>query len=107
MDALLSKFPHLDHFLNAYMHQDWRLSGDSLHDVLLTYAKDTSPDDLMGLQSEIGDFIQQQGSEIEARYYTLFPNSAIPSGWDMKPDQWLNHVAQLTGEILPRLSAAH
>jgi hypothetical protein len=97
MNALHEKFPHLDHFLNAYMHQDWMLAGDSLQDVIHTYARENSPEDARELQVEIGDFITLRGKSLEADYYALFPNSVTPSGWNMKVDQWLCHVAELAG----------
>jgi hypothetical protein len=102
----LDRFPHLDQFLNGYMHQDWHLFGDSLQDVVLTYAQDTSPNDVINLQSEINEFIKLEGNKIEADYYRLFPNSVAPAGWDMKVDQWLHHVAGITARILPNPSVA-
>jgi hypothetical protein len=95
---MLGKFPHLDHFLNAYMHQDWDLFGDSLAQVLLRYARDTSPTDLQQLQHEIVQFINSEGPNIETDYYALFPNSVLPSGSNMTAEQWLRHVAMLAGE---------
>jgi hypothetical protein len=95
MDALLSKFPHLDHFLNAYMHQDWRLSGDSLEAVLRTYAHDTSPSDVKQLRSEIEQFISAEGGNLEADYRKLYPNSVIPSGWHMTLRDWLLYVSRV------------
>lgn len=96
-----TNFPHLDHFLNAYMHQDWMLAGDTLATVLQTYVNDTSPDDVQALRSEIAAFVRHDGDAIETDYHRQFPNSVLPSGWNMQPDEWLNHVAQLAGEFVP------
>jgi hypothetical protein len=97
----LTTLPCLDHFLNAYMHQDWTIFGDSLQDVVKTFADDSSPEDVRGLQADIGAFVRGEGSHLEADFRKLFPNSASPSGWGMSAEQWLNHVAGLAGAIAP------
>jgi hypothetical protein len=89
-----TNFPHLDHFLNAYMHQDWMLFGDNLPAVLQTYAKDTSVSDVRALRTEIAAFVHD-GID----YHRRFPNSVLPSGWNMQPDEWLNHVAHLAADL--------
>jgi hypothetical protein len=42
MSDMRQPLPHLDEFLNGYMHQDWRIFGDTLEDVVAVYASDTS-----------------------------------------------------------------
>src|SRR5258708_27924275 len=95
MDAYGGKFPHLEHFLNAYMHQDWMLFGSSWQDVVKTYAQETSSDDLKNLRFEIDQFILSEGENIEPDYRPLYPNSLLPSPWRMTPQQWLRYFAKL------------
>jgi hypothetical protein len=97
MDGPIGKFPHLDHFLNAYMHQDWKLFGDSLESVVRGYAVDTSPHDVRQLKAEIDQFIASEGDNIEPDFHRLYPNSVLPSGWGMTAEQWLREVAKLAG----------
>ena len=93
MDSPAPRFPHLDHFLNAYMHQDWNLFGNSVEDVLRVYALDNSPEDLKRLEGEINDLIALEGDQLEIDYYRLYPNSVLPSGWHMTVREWLRYVA--------------
>ena len=93
--SLAMRFPHLDHFLNAYMHQDWELFGDSLEDVVQTYASDTSPVEMQQLRDEIVQLLTVEGHRIETSYYALYPNSVMPSGWGMSVADWLTRVANL------------
>lgn len=96
MDASRSRFPHLDHFLNAYMHQDCRLFGDSIEDVVKAYSLDSpesSIENLDRLRSEIIEFINAEGNSIEPDYHKLYPNSVLPSGWGMTVEQRLRTVA--------------
>ena len=71
MDPLPRKFPHLDLFLSAYLHQDWGISGDTLESVLMSYALDTSPTDVVQLKTEIDQLIKEEGDRINTDYYTL------------------------------------
>lgn len=92
--------PCLDHFLNAYMHQDWTVFGDSLQDVVKTFADDSAPEDVRGLQADIDVLVATEGSQLEADFRVLFPNSVSPAGWGMTAEQWLHHVAGLAGAIV-------
>jgi len=83
------------------MHQDWRLFAPDLPSVLRTYALDTSPADVADLRSEIEDLLRNHADEIDVDYYRLSPNSAMPSGWNMRAGEWLKLVAQLSAD-LPR-----
>jgi hypothetical protein len=38
-----------------------------------------------------------QELDIEAARYRLFPNSALPSGWNMSVKQWLRELSSLVG----------
>jgi hypothetical protein len=100
MAASPNRFPHLDRFLNAYMHQDWRLFGDTLEDVVQSYAIDSSSDDLNRLHSEIIEFLQSEGGNIELDYHRLYPNSVLPSGWDMTANEWLRYVASAAEKVV-------
>lgn len=93
MDAPVNQFPHLDYFLNAYMHQDWRLFGDSLEKVLDAFVDDSSPDDLNSLRAEILEFLVLKGNRVEADYHALYPNSILPSGWGLSVEDWLQQIA--------------
>jgi hypothetical protein len=95
------RFPHLDHFLNACMHQDWRMYGDDLTAVVATYAADTPPDGAERLQAEIEQFLRSEGSRVETDYYQLYPNSALPSAWDTTAADWLRLIARLAGNPVP------
>ena len=98
MDARsASRFPHLDHFLNAYMHQDWQLFGDTLEAVVGAYAADTYPEGADRLREEIDQFLRFEGVRLEADYPRLYPNSVLPSGWHMTAAEWLRWVARLAG----------
>lgn len=99
--SLATRFPRLDHFLNAYMHQDWRLFGNSLEDVVREYASDSSASDVRSLQREIHFLLVSEGDRIEADYYRLFPNSVLPSAWHMTVADWLRYVAKLAGKYSP------
>jgi hypothetical protein len=101
--AVTMAFPHLDHFLNAYMHQDWDLFGESLEEVLQTYARQTSRSDVDGLRAEIDQFIASKGTRIESDYYELYPNSVAPSGWNMNVEQWLRRVSELAARASNRM----
>jgi hypothetical protein len=101
MDRELATFQHLDHFLNAYMHQDWDLFSESLSDVVHTYIAETSVGDAARLRSEIDEFISMHGLDLDAAFYRLFPNSALPSGWNMSVEQWLQQVSQITEAARP------
>jgi len=95
MAALRDRLPHLDHFLDAYMHQDWRLFGDTLEAVVATYAEDTSPDGVEALPGEIALLLAAFGDGVELVYASLYPNGVLPSGWGMTAAQWLRRIAQL------------
>jgi hypothetical protein len=95
MAALRDRLPHLDHFLDAYMHQDWRLFGDTLEAVVAAYAEDTSPGDVGALRSEIALLLAAFGNRVEPIYLALYPNGVLPSGWGMTVEQWLRRIAQL------------
>lgn len=99
MSSTTTTFPQLDHFLNGYMHQDWSLFGNSLHDVVAAFADDTSEDDVKGLQANIDAFLLAEGSRLEADFPVLYPNSVTPAGWGMTAGQWLTHVAGLAASI--------
>lgn len=95
MAALRERLPHLDHFLDAYMHQDWQLFGDTLEAVVAAYAEDTSPEDAEALQGEIALLLAAVGDRVEPAYLALYPNGVLPSGWGMTVEQWLRRVAEL------------
>jgi hypothetical protein len=95
MPASANMFPHLDHFLNTYMHQDWDLFGPDLEGVIETYVKDTSSEDVAAMRDEITGFLASHRDREEPTYQRLFPNSVLPSGWQMTTREWLLHVAKL------------
>ena len=97
--------PHVDDFLNAYMHQDWRMYGDTLEDVVAVYAQDTSYDDLKALYDEINALLEFGGNWIDTHYRTIYPNSVLPQAWNMTPRQWLAHVANVAQELALSLAA--
>lgn len=96
MAALRDTLPRLDHFLDAYMHQDWRLFGDTLEAVVATYAEDTSAEDVSALREEIAMLLAAFGDRVEDVYHALYPNGVAPSGWGMTVEGWLRQVSQLT-----------
>lgn len=98
MAALRDVLPHLDHFLDAYMHQDWRLFGETLEAVVATYVEDTSPNDASALRDEIAFLLRAIPDRIEVAYHVLYSNSALPAAWGMTAEQWLRRVAQLAAE---------
>jgi hypothetical protein len=85
----------MDHFLNAYMHQDWDLFGESLSTVVHTCIEQPSADDAAMLRSEIDEFIGMEKLDTEAAHYRSFPNCVLPSGWNMSVEQWLQQVSSL------------
>jgi CdiI immunity protein len=95
MSALRDKLPHLDHFLNAYMHQDWQIFGNTIEAVIAAYAEDTSAEEVYALRDEIAMLLEAEGDRIEPAYHSLYPNSVLPSGWGMTAQQWLRRVAEL------------
>lgn len=106
MAALHNELPHLDNFLNAYMHQDWDLCGDTLEAVVAAYAQDTSAEDAGALRDEIALFLEAEGDRVEAAYSALYPNSVLPSGWGMTARQWLGRVAELAMAHSPAAPAS-
>lgn len=101
MQTVHQRFPHLDHLLNAYMHQDWQIYGETLEDVVAAYAEDTSSDDIALLHAEIGEFLSNQNNLTEPAYCQLYPNSALPSGWGMSVRSWLSLVDDLATQRAP------
>ena len=63
--------PHLGHFLNAYMHQDWQIYGKTLESVVAAYIEDTPPDDIAMLHAEIDDLLNGHDELTEAAYHQL------------------------------------
>jgi hypothetical protein len=98
MAALRDMLPHLDHFLDAYMHQDWRIFGETLEAVVAAYAEDTSPADAGALRDEIALLLRAIPDRIEVAYHVLYPNSVLPAAWGMTVDQWLRRVAQFAAD---------
>lgn len=101
MQAVHQRFSHLDHFLNAYMHQDWRIYGETLEDVVTAYVEDTSSDDIALLHAEISEFLSNPNDLTEPAYRQLYPNSALPSGWNMNVRSWLSLVDELATQRAP------
>jgi hypothetical protein len=93
MDSESGLFPHLDRFLNGYMHQDWRLFGDTVEDVVRAYARDSGSNDVILLQSEVELLLKQEGPNIEDSYLKLYPNSVRPSAWKTSVEDWLRRIA--------------
>jgi hypothetical protein len=104
MAALSDRLPRLDHFLNAYMHQDWKLFGETLEAVIAAYVEDTSAEDATALREEIELLLEAAGGGIEVAYQKHYPNSVLPSGWGMTAEQWLRRVAQLAKDHSPEAS---
>lgn len=92
MSAQIERFPHLDQFVNGYLHQDWRLFGPTLEAVVETYADDTSCEDMTALGREIGEFVNSGGAGMYSKW---FPDAVSPAGWRMSPEHWLRHLADL------------
>ena len=77
------------------MHQDWKLFGSTLESVVQTYKNDVSEDEILHLQLDIKDIIADCGNNIETDFVIMFPNSVIPSGWDMTVEQWLLYICDI------------
>ncbi len=101
MQAVRRNFPHLDHFLNAYMHQDWQIYGETLENVVAIYVEDVSSDDVALLHDEISEFLSTQEDLSEPAYRQLYPNSVLPSGWGMTVQRWLEFVDELAVQRVP------
>ena len=101
MAAPQDSFPHLDLFLNAYMHQDWRIFGETLEAVIAAYAEDTSPEEVAALRGEIARLIETEGDQLEVDWLRRYPNSVLPSGWDMTAQQWLRRISELATAHTP------
>jgi hypothetical protein len=100
MGAYLEAFPDLDHFMGAYMHQDWQLFGNTVEEVVARHVKVSDPDEAHGLKMDIKRFVSYKGNDLDREYERLFPGSVIPSAWDMSTREWLLWIERLVGEEL-------
>lgn len=101
MDARPDMFPHLTHFLDAYLHQDWDVDGETLEQVISAYVINSTPSDIVAFEHEIQQFLENDIEQTEVVYSSVYPNGVIPSAWDMTTAQWLRHIVALALERSP------
>jgi hypothetical protein len=100
MDMYLEAFPYLDHFIGAYMHQDWQLFGNTVEEVVASFVKVSDADESHGLKMDIKRFVNYKGNDLDREYQRLFSGSVEPSSWDMSTREWLLWIERLVGEEL-------
>ena len=102
MDMYLDTFPYLDHFLGAYMHQDWDIAEKTLEEVVARFVKVSDRDEAHGLKMDIKRFVAYKDPDLDREFERLFQPDIIPSGWGMSTREWLLWIERLVGEELRR-----
>jgi hypothetical protein len=100
MDMYLEAFPYLEHFMGAYMHQDWQLFGNTVEEVVARHVKVSDPDAAHGLKMDIKRFLSYKGNDLDREFQRLFQPEIIPSAWEMSTREWLLWIERLVGEEL-------
>jgi hypothetical protein len=70
------RYPNLQSFMDAWFHQDFDLSGDSVADIVQAYKRTASAQDVAALQADIHGFMQVQAANLAAQFELLFSPEA-------------------------------
>lgn len=88
------RLPHLSHFLDAYLHQDWQIFGDTVEAVVAAYGGDSSREDVAALADEIEGFLSTDRGNVGLIYRDLYPNSVQPDALGITAESWLGILAR-------------
>ena len=94
-----SAYPHLDALLGGYFHQDFDVFGNTLAEILATYAKDTSTSERQGTVSDIHRFLaefDQFDDSLAVALQRIFEPGVIVEGWEgLTTRAWLLEIGRL------------
>ena len=87
-------YPHLDHLLGAYFHQDFAMDGD-VDDIIARFVEVSDVEEVRGTVTDIQRFLYEHYQDAETAFRSVFGLTIEPQGWGMNAKQWLAWVERL------------
>lgn len=95
-----NEFPHLDHLIGGYFHQDWKTDGDTWEDVVKFFCRMEQPEHRRGVVKDIEELLRL--SETEFQLLQALNAFGCAYRVDGSIREWLNGVGDIVRSSLDR-----
>jgi hypothetical protein len=100
MQDYAHEFPHLDHLIGGYFHQDWKTDGSTWEDVVRFFCRKEQPEHRRGVIEDIGELLRLS----ETEFQLLQALNAFGCAYRVEGSirDWLNRIGCIVRSSLDR-----
>ncbi len=88
----MNDYPYLYKIMGAYFNQDYYLIADTIEELVADFIKTNSPENVVGLRTDIARFINNHKDNIEEYFEQCYGADFDPKLWDHTAESFLKQV---------------
>jgi len=92
------RYPRLWEFIMGYFHEDYDLFGNSAHELMLHYKRNSSQETIDNVLLEIERFKSDNCDNFDYVFANEFRGQFVPESWGYTPGSFLDELKKLLQE---------
>jgi hypothetical protein len=87
-------FPHLDHLIKAYFHQDYDLIADDIDGLLTDYVSTTPRAERDAARVDIEKYLEAHERDLDQAFRVAYGSDVDPALWGLSTEAFLRTLAR-------------
>jgi len=89
-------YPNLDSLIGGWFHEDYRIDGETLEQIIGSYKKVYPVQDCHGTRTDIKRFLEARTDlQVKEDFVRIFRPGVDPEAWGISTRQWLLRIDEL------------